>query len=158
MIFFKKKEVYSCHWIWGIHPTHVKKHTRKGIYHGFKAQGWSSGNPKQGYQQHNNKYWCIPKFKIKQKPGQEIKWVSMNKQECIPVGCVPSAAVAVCLGGCLPRGCLPRGTYTSPCGQTDTCVNITFLQLLLRTVKMLSPVLKTNVRQPHRIAVHNNSL
>ena len=47
------------------------------------------------------------------------------KQESIPVGCIPSAAVAVgeggclprrgvCLGGvcrgrCLPRGCLPRG-------------------------------------------------
>ena len=47
------------------------------------------------------------------------------KQECIPVGCVPSAALAVCcgggvsvqgvsaLGGCLPRGdggvCLPGG-------------------------------------------------
>ena len=40
----------------------------------------------------------------------------MFKQECIPVGCVPSAAVAICWGGgCLPggvsaqRGCLPRG-------------------------------------------------
>ena len=34
------------------------------------------------------------------------------KQESIPVGCVPSDAVAVwggvCPGGCLPRGCLPR--------------------------------------------------
>ena len=61
--------------------------------------------------------------------------VSYSKQECIPVGCVPSAAVAMpipaCTGqgevypsihwagvcvsqhalgrGCLPRGCLPRG-------------------------------------------------
>ena len=46
---------------------------------------------------------------------------TFRKQECIPVGCVPSAAVAVsrevvsaggrgvCLGGCLPRGCLPGG-------------------------------------------------
>ena len=59
----------------------------------------------------------------------EICW----KQECIPVGCVPSTAVAVwwgcvCLrrcvcpgalagGGCLPRrGCLPRGC-TLPYGQ-----------------------------------------
>ena len=25
------------------------------------------------------------------------------KQECIPVGCVPSATVAVCWGGCLPQ-------------------------------------------------------
>ena len=47
-----------------------------------------------------------------------------KKQECIPVGCVPSAAVAVCrrclrgevsAGGVCPegvsaqRGCLPRG-------------------------------------------------
>ena len=43
------------------------------------------------------------------------------QQECIPVGCVPSAALAVwwgggwCPGGCLPsggvwpEGCLPRG-------------------------------------------------
>ena len=41
------------------------------------------------------------------------------KQEYIPLGNVPSAAVAVCPGGllgrgalprgCLPRGCLPRG-------------------------------------------------
>ena len=37
------------------------------------------------------------------------------QQECIPVECVPSAAVAfsrgrvVCLGGVCPRGCLPRG-------------------------------------------------
>ena len=44
---------------------------------------------------------------------------NLAKQECIPVGCVLSAAVAVCLGvclprgvsawGCLPSGCLPRG-------------------------------------------------
>ena len=75
------------------------------------------------------------------------------KQECIPVGCVPSTAVAV--GGCLPkrvsagrgvsvcqrgkegvcqRGCLPRGVYTSLLWQTDTCKNITFPQLLLWTV------------------------
>ena len=42
--------------------------------------------------------------------------------------------------GCLPggRGCLPGGVYTSsPRGQTDTCENITFPQLLLRTVKIL---------------------
>ena len=34
----------------------------------------------------------------------------------------------------LPRGGLPRGCTPPPCGQTDTCKNITFLQLLLRTV------------------------
>ena len=41
-----------------------------------------------------------------------------NKQECIPVGCIPSTAVAVSGWGvsaqeggrgCLPGGCLPRG-------------------------------------------------
>ena len=55
-----------------------------------------------------------------------------KKQECIPVGCVPSNAVAVwwgdvCLGGCLSGGCLhwegcvclgrgvsAQGVYTSP--------------------------------------------
>ena len=66
----------------------------------------------------------------------------------MPVGCVPSAAVAVsadvclgegvCPGGCLPRGgslqgvCVPREVNTSPCGQTDDYENITFLKLLLR--------------------------
>ena len=32
-----------------------------------------------------------------------------EKQECIPVGCVPSAAAAVSWGGGLPGECLPRG-------------------------------------------------
>ena len=55
-----------------------------------------------------------------------------------------SRLVGVCLPGgvcCLPAGgCLPaRGAvYTSLCEQTDTCENITFTQLLLRTVKMPS--------------------
>ena len=36
--------------------------------------------------------------------------LAMKKQECIPVGCVPSASVAVSRGGgCLPGGCLPKG-------------------------------------------------
>ena len=75
------------------------------------------------------------------------------KQECIPVGCVPSATVTISLGclpggGCLParRGvCLPGGCWSGGClpagggpgrgcGQTDTCENITFPQLLLWTV------------------------
>ena len=40
------------------------------------------------------------------------------------------------VGRCLPRGVSAwQGVYTSsPCGQTDTCENITFPQLLLRTV------------------------
>ena len=41
--------------------------------------------------------------------------------------------------GVRPGRCLTRGVYTSPSppprGQTDTCKNITFPQLLLRTVK-----------------------
>ena len=36
--------------------------------------------------------------------------LSYSQQECIPVGCVLRASVAI-PGGCLPRGggCLPRG-------------------------------------------------
>ena len=64
-------------------------------------------------------------------------WKEYAKQ-CIPVGCVPSAALAVsgsgwgvCLGGCVcPGGCTP------PCEQNHRrCKNITFPQLRLRTVK-----------------------
>ena len=104
---------------------------------------------------------------------------NIRKQECIPVRCVPYAAVTV-LGGvsaqgvylprgvsaqegvCLPICCLPRGSFChggclsgggvclrgcvcpgmctpSPCGQTHTCENITFPQLLLRTVNIRVP-------------------
>ena len=84
-----------------------------------------------------------------------LYWIILvTKQECIPVGCVPSTAVAVsggicprggvsaqgclpegvCPVGCLPRGCVPRGMYTFQRGQTDTYKDITFLQLLLRMV------------------------
>ena len=88
---------------------------------------------------------------------------AVEKQECIPVGCVPSAVVAVlgwgvCLGRrCLPLGdsawevstwgCLPGGVlHLDPEADTSTlwteflthaCENITFLQLLLRTVIMM---------------------
>ena len=37
-------------------------------------------------------------------------------------------------GGVSAQGVSARGVYTSPRGQTDTCENITFPQLLLRTV------------------------
>ena len=44
----------------------------------------------------------------------------------------------------MPRGCLPEGGVcpggVPPRGQTDTCENITFPQLLLRTVK-IQPVI-----------------
>ena len=44
-----------------------------------------------------------------QLPFKVNKYGYIMKQECIPVGCVPSAAVAVCWGG-LPGGrCLPGG-------------------------------------------------
>ena len=47
------------------------------------------------------------------------------QQECIPVGCVPSAIVDVCGG----RGGIPACTEAdppAPRGQTDGCKNITF--------------------------------
>ena len=51
---------------------------------------------------------------------------------CLPGGCLPARGV-VCLGGV----CLPGGVHLPPPrGQTDTCENITFPQLLLRTVKI----------------------
>ena len=85
------------------------------------------------------------------------------RQECIPVGCVPSAAVAVCWGGqCLPTrgvwpgGCLPRRGLSAQGGVcpggvsargnvwqtlplwteflTHACESITFPQLHLWTV------------------------
>ena len=68
-------------------------------------------------------------------------WIARKKnqqtQECIPVGRVPFVAVAVSGWG---GGCLPRGVYTFPPvdRMTDACENITFPQLLLRTVKVTS--------------------
>ena len=74
------------------------------------------------------------------------------KQECIPAGCVPSAAVAVASWGgvtaqgrvCLGEGwvgvCLvcPEGVWQTSHLWTEflthTCENITFPQLRLRTV------------------------
>ena len=79
-----------------------------------------------------------------------------SKQECIPVGYVPSTAVGA---GCLPKG-VCQGLFRDVCVSslgvylgcvcqggvwgctpppwieflTDACENITFLQLLLRTV------------------------
>ena len=38
------------------------------------------------------------------------------QQECIPVECVPSAAVAVCCGGCLPGGVVCPGGRRQPAG------------------------------------------
>ena len=36
-------------------------------------------------------------------------YIYITKQKCIPVGCVPSAAVAICWGGVCPGGCLAKG-------------------------------------------------
>ena len=81
-----------------------------------------------------------------------------KKQECIPVGCILSAAVAVCWGGGVSaRGvsaqgavsaqggqCLPGGVCIPACTEADTplvdrmtdrCQNITLPQTSLRTVK-----------------------
>ena len=55
---------------------------------------------------------------------------------------IPSPVVGVSgVGECLPRGCLPLGVYTTPWTEflTDTCENITFPLLRLRTVTMESP-------------------
>ena len=46
----------------------------------------------------------------------------VNKQESIPVGCVPSAAVAVCCRGCLPEGCLPVGCAAGGCLLGGVCL------------------------------------
>ena len=43
----------------------------------------------------------------------ELQWAYQNstRQECIPVGCVPPAAVAIHGGGCLPQ-CMLGYTHT----------------------------------------------
>ena len=69
------------------------------------------------------------------------------KQECIPVGCVPSAAVAVCgergvmgcvcpggvclvgvsAGGCLPWGVCPGGVCPGVSAQESVCLGVSVL-------------------------------
>ena len=65
----------------------------------------------------------------------------MEKQECIQVGGVWTGGV--CLGegvseqGMVPGWWIPPDPGAdSPCGQTDTCENITFLQLMLWTMNI----------------------
>ena len=62
-----------------------------------------------------------------------------EQQECIPVGCVPSAAVAVSLSGggsaSVHAGIPTPRDQAPPRGQTDACENITFATSL-RTVNM----------------------
>ena len=55
---------------------------------------------------------------------------------CLPRGCLPRWVSAQ--GDVSAWGCLPRGVYTTPLVHTitDRCKNITFPQLLLRTVNI----------------------
>ena len=62
---------------------------------------------------------------------------------CVCPGCMCLSRGVSVQRGCLSGGvCLPGGVsqhameQTPPREQTDTCKNITFLQLLLRTVNM----------------------
>ena len=54
---------------------------------------------------------------------------------CLAWGVFACQGVSACQGG-LPAGDVSacQGVYTSPCGQTDTCENITIPKLLLRTM------------------------
>ena len=57
--------------------------------------------------------WCSQYNPVRFQLNSHIKakYYASNfklKQEYIPVGCVPAAAVAVCLVGFCPGGCLPR--------------------------------------------------
>ena len=95
--------------------------------------------------------YCWKFFRLRDKlfssthPPTPSSWLHLldwfPEQECIPLGCVPSAAVVgsgegcVCLVGCLPRRGVCLGGVHPPVNWiTDTCENITFPQLLLWTV------------------------
>ena len=60
-----------------------------------------------------------------------IRWIGQNKNTSRMHS---SRMRTVCLAG----GVSAQGVYTSPRGQTDTCENIAFPQLLLRTVKFFT--------------------
>ena len=71
------------------------------------------------------------------------------KQECIPVGCVPSAAVAVflgvsaqgsvfCLRGVCPGGCLPRSVSAQWGVCLGGCALTYYYFLLLHMIKVRS--------------------
>ena len=78
--------------------------------------------------------------RIRHNKVSKFKIIKYSKQEIIPVGCVPTVAVAaarcqyqggslpregICVGRGLPRG---EGVYPTPltCEQTDPSENITF--------------------------------
>ena len=69
------------------------------------------------------------------------------KQECIPVGCVPSAAVAGGQGDVSAQGVSARHPPLWTEFLTHACENITFPQLRLRTVMTLHKTLhqKANI-------------
>ena len=105
-----------------------------------------------GYSGSNNHTSQVNAFNISHNGVIHVQLLwSYMLQECLPVGCVPSAAVAVCWWGCLParvwlpRGCLPGGCVypnmhcrrhpTPLWTEWQTSVkNITFPQLRLRAV------------------------
>ena len=69
---------------------------------------------------------------MKGKERKEKGQYYYEEQECIPVGCVTSAALAICPGGgCLPGGVCPNACWdTTPMNRmTDRCKNITLPQL-----------------------------
>ena len=57
---------------------------------------------------------------------------------CLPRGQGVSGRGVLPRRGVCPAGVCPEGVYTSPRWHTDTCKNITFPQLLLRTVKIVT--------------------
>ena len=101
------------------------------------------------------------------------------KQECIPVGCVPCAAVAVSPGGwglllgvsglgvsgpgvSAPGGCLVLGGLLSQhalrqtplCGQTHACENITFATSLRTVINNLFCRWQIFAHSPFHILIH----
>ena len=106
---------------------------------------WYSKFPVQGY---NSMLWYVhtePEVQHRELNDARSDWFwtdnrkaleseLINKQECIPVGYVPSAAVAVWRGGwclpgsvcpdgrCLSRGCLPGGCLPRGCLPGGVCL------------------------------------
>ena len=97
----------------------------------------------------------IMEFCLSEKVGTLANWIDGRRtinfqQECIPVGCVPSAAITISGGGvCLgAQGGGGICVSQQSTGQTPppplwtefltrACESITFPQLLLRTVKIM---------------------
>ena len=105
---------------------------------GERGVGWVSAWP-AGVSAWGVSTWpggCLPSQGVSAWPGRVYLTGG-----CLPVQgnvCVAQGMSAWPGVVCLARGCLPGqgGCTPPPCGQTDTCENITFPQLLLRTVKI----------------------